>query len=145
MTPENIKVLLYQTQNLMYGFNYEVTLGIEVFENCHSLQEVNNAIKTTFPKSKPEEITPVQISVEGLWEDVDDVFNYRGDDFGVSLKLDEKQEKELKEKLTQIKSFVAKLIKEDTEIYNYHYLDGIPGYPVFWEFSYVILNPNGMI
>src|SRR4051812_45963008 len=70
MTPKNIKTLLLQTQGLMYGGNYEVTLGIEIFDNCFSLLDVNNAIKNTFPNSNPEEVEPVLISVEELWKDV---------------------------------------------------------------------------
>jgi hypothetical protein len=143
MTSENIKALLYQTEKQMYGFNYEVTLGIEVFENCYSLQDVNNAIKTTFPSSNPEAITPVRISTEDFWDDVNDKFNYRGHNFGVSLELDEKQERELKEKQNQIGSFVSQYIKEGTEIYSYPFLEGIPGYPVFWEYTFVVLNTEG--
>jgi hypothetical protein len=143
MTPENIKTLLRQTPKLMYGLNYEVTLGIEIFDSCFSLSDVNNAIKRTFSNSNLEEIEPVAVSVEDFWKDINDKFDYRGNDNGSYLKLNEQQERELKRKQNEIKHFVAQYIVNSTKVYSYPFLEGIPGYPVFWEFAFALLNVDG--
>ncbi|HYH15366.1 MAG TPA: hypothetical protein VD794_09100 [Flavisolibacter sp.] len=143
MTPENIKTLLHQTQKLMYGLNYEVTLGLEVFDNCTTLDEAAIAIKNSFPSSNINTITPVLVSIEDFWAELTEMFDYRGDDIGVSLKLNERQEIELKAKQNDIKAFVSQYLQKVALIYSYSFLEGISGYPVFWEFAYVIIDGNG--
>lgn len=127
----------------MYGINYEVTLGIEMFKYCFSLLEVNSAIKSTFPNSSPEEVMPIDLSVEDFWQEVDQSFDYRSDDIGVSLNLSDKQERILKSKQQEIKEFIKQYIKAVMQLYSYPYLEGIPGYPVFWDYTFVLLDCDG--
>ncbi len=127
----------------MYGFNYEVTLGIEIFDNCITLQDINTAIKKTFANSNPEEITPILVSVEDFWKQVNDTFDFRGDNNGVSLTLDDKQEKELRAKQGEIITYITNYLGAETKIYSFPFLEGVPGYPVFWEYRYAILNRLG--
>lgn len=143
MTPENIKKLLYQTQQLMCGFNYEVTLGIEVFDNCITLHDAANSIKMTFPATNIESITSVLVSIEGFWDEINEKLDYRGDNIGMWLKLNERQEKILKTKQNDIKAFISQYLQTESLIYSYPYLEGIPGCPVFWEFAFVIMDGFG--
>jgi hypothetical protein len=127
----------------MYGFNYEVTLGIEIFDNCITQQDINTAIKKVFPNSNPESITPIIVTVEDFWKEVNDTFDYRGDNYGVSLTLDDKQETELGAMQGEIINFINNYLGEEPTIYSLPFLEGVPGYPVFWEYRYAILDRSG--
>lgn len=143
MTRDKIDRLIDQIQKLMYGMNYEVTLGIEILENCVSLEEVNHAIKTIFPNANIKSITPVPVTEQEFWDDINEKFGYRGDGIGNYLKLSTEKETALKHKLNDLRKFISEHIIKDTKIYSYPFLEGIPGYPVYWEYSFVFLNITG--
>lgn len=143
MTPKNLKMLLNQTCKRMYGFNYAVTLGIELFERCFSLKDISSAIKETFTNSNPGAITPVLVSENDFWSDINENFDFRGDNTGTYLKLNAKQEAALKSKQSEIKKFISGYIQKDSQIYSYPFFEGIPGYPVYWRHCFVILNNDG--
>ena len=67
-------------------------------------------------------------------------FDYRGDGIGSYLKLSTQKETELKLKQNELRQFISEYIIKDTKIYSYPFLEGIPGYPVFWDYSFVLLN-----
>lgn len=143
MTDEKIDRLINEIQKLMYGVNFEITLGVEVLENCLSLEDINHAIKTTFPNANIESITPVPVTEQEFWDDINDKFDYRGDGIGNYLKLSTEKETTLKLKQNDLRQFISKYIIKDTKIYSYPFLEGIPGYPVYWEYSFVLLNTSG--
>jgi hypothetical protein len=142
MTREEIDRLINQIQKLMYGVNFEVTLGIEIFENCISLADVNHAIKITFPNANVESITPIPVTQQEFWDDINEKFDYRGDGIGNYLKLSIEKETALKLKQNDLRKFISEYRIKDTKIYSYPFLEGIPGYPVYWEYSFVLLNIN---
>ncbi|MDR3669022.1 MAG: hypothetical protein P4L35_19505 [Ignavibacteriaceae bacterium] len=39
MTLEEFETTLYKLENVMYGHNYEVIFGIDIFENCSDIEE----------------------------------------------------------------------------------------------------------
>ena len=142
MIPKNIETLIFSKQEEMYGYNYEVKLGAELFEDCTTLQEGLQNIKKSFPNSNPESINPVQISEEDFWKTINETFDYRGESPGVALILNVKQEEELKSKQKKYKNFITQFIDETSKIYNYQFMEGIPGYPVFWEYCFVVICNN---
>jgi len=143
MTREKIDRLINQIQKLMYGLNYEVTLGIEILEDCVSFEDINYVIKMKFPKTTIESITFIPVTEQDFWDDINEKFDYRGDGIGSYLKLTTEKETALKLKQNDLRKFISKYIIKDTNIYSYPFLEGIPGYPVYWEYSFVLLNPSG--
>lgn len=143
MTHEKIDKLLNQIQKLMYGVNYEVTLGIEVFENCFSLGDANHAIRVTFPNANIESITPIRLTDQEFWDDINEKLDYRGDGIGNFLKLSTQKETELKLKQNEFRQFISEYIIKDTKIYSYPFLEGVPGYPVYWDYTFLLLNTTG--
>ena len=141
MPSENISDLIKRLEHLMYGYNYQVTLGIDVFENCPNLDYFKNEFKKKYPLSKPETINLVPISIVDFWEEIDFGFNYRGDKSS-GLTLDKKQQDQLEKLLASYKDFIHQYLNEKTKIYYYPDEEGIPGYPVFWDYSFVVQTDN---
>ena len=143
MTPEHIKTLLDQTRKLMYGVNYEVTLGLEIFQQCYTVPDINAAINERFHQANPASTTTSAISEADFWNDLNEKLDHRGHGNGSYLSLTPERESQLRSKQDEIRKFLAGYIKPDTLIYSYPFLEGIPGYPVFWEYCFVILNTEG--
>ena len=142
MEIEAIKKTLHKLEKLMYGYNFEVTFGIEVFVNCYSYEDFAIQLKTVYPEATPNEISPVIISKEELLKDLVECLEYRGDD-GAGLILDELQDKTLKDEQAKYLQFIEKFLSQSIHIYAYPNSKGIPGYPVWWDYRYLILSKDG--
>jgi len=142
MELEKIKTLLYRIEKLMYGYNYEVTLGIEIFEGCSNISLVNKSIKRLFPDSNPEQIEPTIVLESSFWQVINETFDYRGESPGVALILNKQQELTLLDKQHEYKTYLSQFINQQTRIYDYKFLEGIPGYPVFWDYAFVIVTDD---
>jgi hypothetical protein len=142
MDIETIKATLYKLESLMYGYNFEVSFGIEIFENCVSYEDFATQLKTLFPGARPLETLPLTVSREEFWHDLLECLEYRGDN-AAQLILDEFQVKALKEEQTKYLQFIEKYLSLATHIYSYPDSKGIPGYPVFWDYRYIIFCKDG--
>ena len=54
---------------LMYGYNYQVTFGFEVFENCLDENDFGRRLKRRYSEADPENIKLVVINKEDMWEE----------------------------------------------------------------------------
>jgi len=72
--------------------------------------------------------------------DVTDKLNFRGDK-GAGLNLSEENELELKALQQKYLDYIGRFINEQTKYFYYSDPDG-PGYPVFWEYRYVLFADN---
>jgi len=86
-----IKSTLYRLEGLMYGYNFEVKFGIEIFANCDSIDECKARLKKTFPKSRPYEATLHEVDKNDFWQDINECLAYRGDESGGYYLGDENQ------------------------------------------------------
>jgi hypothetical protein len=133
--------ILDKLEQLMYGYNYQVTFGIETFENCSNLEDFKISLKKKFPLSKPENSNPVLFEVADFWEEVNFGLNYRGDS-SAGLTLDERSKEKLETLQIAYKDLLSQFINDETKIYSYPDEEGIPGYPVYWVYRFILLNDN---
>ncbi len=123
----------------MYGYNYEVCFGVELFENCASYDVFKTNLKESFPKSNPETTTPIQFDKSFFWEEIEYGLNYRGDN-SAGLILKETDKPKVEELQQKYVAFLKEFITESTEILSYPNDVGLPGYPVFWDYRFILFN-----
>jgi hypothetical protein len=137
MTFEDLKTTLYRLEKVMYGYNYEVSYGMDIFENCATVEEFKMNLKKTYPGSKPNEISLIPITVNDFWEEINFGLSYRGDTWA-GLRLDEKGQGTFEKLEKDYKDFICEHIDNTTQFYSYPDTSGIPGYPVFWDYRFVL-------
>ena len=59
------------------------------------------------------------------------------------MTLKEQQEQILEEKQNEYKGFISQFINDRTEGYSYADEEGIPGYPVCWDYRTVLKTDKG--
>jgi hypothetical protein len=142
---QNLKNLILQLEHLMYGDNYQVTLGITLLTSCNNLGDSINKIASIFKDADPDNHhNPNGIkkwSEADFWKEIDLGFNYRGDNV-TGLKLSEENEEKLKNLISKYKSWINKYITSKSQFYFYPSDKGIPGYPVFWDYRFIIVNKD---
>lgn len=137
-----MKDKIQQLEHFMYGHNYQVTFGYEFLNPCITLEEAKNKIIEIFKDANPDEYKIIRATTNEFWQEIDYGFNYRGDE-GAGLKLNnEKLEKVLRLQ-NQFKEFIKTFINETTLLFHYPSYKGIPCYPVFWDYRFIILNKDG--
>ena len=138
---EDLNTVLYKLQQLLYGYNYEVLFGVESFNNCEDLDNFKLRLKKRFPNSMAESIVPVPVSVEDFWREIEFALGYRGDSTA-GVQIDEEKFGQFLMLKAYFSNFLRESIKPNSEIYSYPDVEGIPGYPVWWDFRFIILS-NG--
>ena len=139
----NIKEIIERLEHLMYGHNYEVCLGIDVFDG-HSFDDFKKSIKAKYPNTNPDKYPLTELTEQELFEDIKDKFDYRGD-HGAGLTLTNEKENELKDIQNKYIDFIKQFTSNNSKFYYYSDPDGIPGYPVFWEYRFAVFNDKDKI
>lgn len=127
----------------MYGHNFQVCLGIDIF-NGEGTSDFVHAFKTKYPNSNPDQYSLSPLNKEELFNDIIDKLNFRGDK-GAGLTLTRKKELKLKTLQQAYIDYIRQLINKQTTYFAYPYLDGLPGYSVFWDYCYVLFTDNHKI
>lgn len=142
MRANEIKATLNTLEHLMYGYNYQVSLGIDIFEDCKTLDDFYRQVRLRYKDIKPENRQPVHLSETDFWEEIDYGFAFRGDgSAGLTLTL--RKEEKLRLEKTKYKSFVQQFLSQRTKIYSYPDEEGIPFYVVYWGYAFILLNDDG--
>lgn len=131
-----MKEELNSLQKIMRGLNYQTTFGIEIFEDCKDFANFIIRLKNKYPESKPEPITISSINESTFWTEINYAFDYRGD-HTAGLKLNESKTKTLQAAQDEYKRFIKFHLDKHTKLYSYNG-EGIPGYPVYWEYYLII-------
>lgn len=139
---EEIKDCTERLRHLMYGYNYEVTLGIEIFDDCPAIDFFLLKLKLLFPDTKPGKTELILLEQEDFDEEINFGFAYRGDEHS-GLELIDSQEKELLVLQQKYRELVGRYITAGTMIYSYTSEEGIPGYAVYWGYTFILLNKEG--
>lgn len=139
MLNQNLNTTIYELQQLLYGYNYEVIFGVEIFNNCDNLEEFKVQLKKKFPGSKPESVTPIPVTTADLLDEIEFALDYRGDNAaGVQLSGSKL------ERFLHLKAFLLNFINEsihpDSKVYSYPDETGIPGYPVWWDYRFILFS-----
>ena len=133
-----IDKLLARLRRLMRGLNYATTLGLLPLPAGTSLKSAEAAIVRVYPKV---ELTgPILADAATVWDEVGYAFDYRGDG-GHGLKVTAGQEVELRELQDRYRDYVRGFIGPESAIYTGG-CRGLPGYPVFWDFCFLLLNAD---
>lgn len=141
MTTKNPKDTLDRLEHLMYGYNYAVSFGIDLFEDCKTLGDFYSQLILTHKDIKPETSQLVTFNEADFWEEVDFGFAFRGDK-AAGLTLSPEKEKALREEQTRYKSFIQQFVSDKTKIYSYPGEEGIPFYVVYWGYAFILLNDD---
>ncbi|MFN0291094.1 hypothetical protein [Pedobacter helvus] len=141
---KDIKDLLAAIEKSMYGKNFEVKLGIDVFEG-NSLAEIEKAIEQRYTKINPVNLRSLaELDKEEFTKDIREKLNYRGDETA-GLILSKKQEEKLQILFSQYFDILASFENSCTKYHYFTDLEGLPCYPVFWDFGFVLFTDNKKI
>lgn len=139
----DIKEIIERLEHLMYGHNYEVCFGIDIFDGSASA-DFKKSIKAKYPDTNPDKYPLTELTAQEFFEDIQDKFNYRGD-HGAGLTLTKEKEIDLKAIQSKYFDFIKQFVNTNSKFYYYSDPDGIPGYPVFWDYRFVVFAENNKI
>ncbi|MHA4810455.1 hypothetical protein ACX0G9_20280 [Flavitalea flava] len=142
MTFEKYQNCLYKPENLLEGYNYQVKLGIDLFENCADIEAFKQCLKKAYPRSTPESVTLIRLSHTDFWKEINIGMFYRGDS-AAGVELSEKSQEQFEILHKEYIDFISGYIDPDTNIYSYPDETGIPGYPVWWDYRFILLSQTG--
>ena len=142
MTDYNdIKKTLGRLRKLMYGFNYQVTIDLNVFDNCTTVEVFHKLLADKYKKANPAAFQPRVVDKGDFWKEVNFGLMFRGDRSS-GLRLTSSKEEELLREQQVLKDFISQFISEETQIYSYPEDLGVPSYIVDWGFIYLLLNKD---
>ena len=139
MTVPDIQKTLDRLEQLMTGFNYEVTLGVDVFEDSPTLEIFEQKLVERYSHVQPGKSRPTVISKTEFKEELQSALAYRGDKWA-GLTLTSEKENELINEQGKFLSFIDNYHTDSTQIYSYPESIGMAGYVVFWHFAFLLLN-----
>jgi len=128
--------------HLMYGYNYQVAFGSEMFENCLDTNDFLTRLKHRYPNSKLEAAQLVLMDKKDVMAAINFGLNYRGD-AGAGLMLDGKKELELAAAQSIYREIVAHLIDTAREIFSCPEYYELPVYPIFWGYQFAVFLDSG--
>jgi hypothetical protein len=134
--------LIQKIERLMYGRNFEVHIGTDLFEG-NSEEDFFLSVKRTYPEIKTEYMLPlVETNAEAMLIDIRDKFSYRGDEHA-GLRLSEEKQAELQRLQSAYIDFLKQQLNSNSKCFKCCYEEfGLPGDPVFWEYCYVLFSGN---
>lgn len=132
--------LMKQLEHHMYGYNYAVTFGFNLLEGSKNIIGAKNTLKTIYTNANTEKVK--ETSKDEFWEQIEYGLNYRGDEWS-GLSLNEEAEQTLHALQRKYKEFISKYLKQNTIIYQMLDDKGLPGYPVWWNYHFILLNEDG--
>lgn len=139
----NIDEVVKEIERLMYGKNFEVCIGIDVFHGT-TMTDFERCIKEKYPGTNPNLYPLVPLDKTELVDDIKDKLNFRGDD-AAGLTLTEEKELQLKTLQQKYVDYIEQFLNDKTKCFYYSDTDGIPGYPVFWDYRYVVFTDKDKI
>lgn len=137
MAAERIEDTIKRLENLMYGHNYQVTFGVNLFMDCYNFDNFRGKLKQLYKDSKPDKVQPIPLTEKEFWEDIDNAFRFRGDSIA-GLTLSESKADILEKEQAKYKAFIKQFIDEESKIYSYPDEEVIPAYAVFWDFRFIV-------
>lgn len=138
---KDVSDLLSRIERLMYGFNYVVILGTDIFAGTTEA-DFHKALKNKYPNVSPSNsLTPIESSE--LLHDIVECFKYRGDK-SAGLILNERKEKQLNLLQQEYLDYVKNFFNHGASCFQYPSSDGIYD-SVFWEYSYVLFTGSNII
>ncbi|MFQ6395635.1 hypothetical protein ACLMAJ_19495 [Nocardia sp. KC 131] len=143
MKIDGVDELTAELERVMHGLNYAPSFGLLRLPAGLSLGAAQAAVIATYPQATFP--NPILSDVDTLWDEIDYGFHYRGDT-GSGLTLSLAEETRLQDLQERYRNFARSSIGPGSVIYTGGFA-GLPGYPVFWDFRYIVLNEdrNGLL
>jgi hypothetical protein len=136
---DGIRDTLKRLERLMYGHNFEVTFGIEIFEACDNYIKFMDRLKKRLPEALPENQTLIPHDFDSVIAAIQVCFDYRGD-VGAGLVLTERRNQQVLIEQQKYLAFVSAFSAGAVNAFSYPDETGIPGYPVWWDFRFILFN-----
>jgi hypothetical protein len=134
-----IRDVLKRLERLMYGHNFEVTFGMEIFEACDNYINFIDRLKILYPDASPENQTPIPHDFNSVIEAIQICFDYRGDN-GAGLVLTEKRNQQVLIEQQKYLNFISAFSAGAVNAFSYPDETGIPGYRVWWDYKFILFN-----
>ena len=133
--------ILSKLEKLMEGGNYLAEFGVEIFDNCETIDKFQDKIEERHNSNSFKKFTPTLIDTYTFWKKIDGALVYRGDE-SAGLSLNETEEKELLLEQSALKDSIKEYLFDSTKIYEYPEEVGVTGYIVYWAFIFLLLNTD---
>ena len=138
---KNIGETLRGLEELMYGYNYNVAFGLDIFNSSPTLDEFRKQLYEKYNEVKAENIQPLLVDDGQFWQEVNFGLTYRGDE-GAGLELTPEKEEKLLREQQRLTTFIKQYISKQTKIYRFSEELGVAFVSVFWGFTFLLLNEN---
>lgn len=119
-----------------FGYNYEITLGFEQYSPCTTWEDFLANLLAAYPAVNTEQLNFLPSTEKEFWRIIDDTLLFQGDMTADSLN-------KVQPLVSDFKQAISPLIPETVKFYHSYLPNGIPGYPVWWDFSFVIDTKAG--
>jgi hypothetical protein len=134
-----LRYILSEIETLLYGINYQVTLSANAARLPHAILPVIETMMTLYPGSEPESSDTKAASVNELKAVVTDCLQYEGDSSSGPEFNNRKRTRLNDNLLPDLWAAVNAILPlKECNIISYSSDVGIPGYPVYWFFAYLI-------
>jgi|GEM_PF-5906670 len=119
-----------------FGYNYEITLGFEEYSPCITKEDFLIKLKASYPEIKTEQLNFLPSTKKEFWQIIDTTLLYEGD-------LDPGSMDKIKPLVLEFKKAISSVIPLSSEFHQGYLPKGVPGYPVWWDFSFMIDTKSG--
>jgi hypothetical protein len=120
-----------------HGFNYQLTLGFEMYSSCTEWEVFVQELLVSFPKVRREQLNFLPSTEMEFWQTIDTTLLYEkhaADDYALKPGSIDK----IRPLVDDFKQAISSLISPGSDFYHCDLPEGIPGYPVWWDFCFVI-------
>ncbi|MCG2612784.1 hypothetical protein LZZ85_00775 [Terrimonas sp. NA20] len=120
-----------------FGYNYEITLGFDEFLHCTMGEGVFTKLKGTYPAIDIPQLHFLPVTEMEFWKTIDETLRAEGD-------LKPRGLEKIRLLVSDLTQTMGALIPPASKFYYSDLPNGIPGYPVWWDFSFVIETTSGV-
>jgi hypothetical protein len=140
LIPTSFREILNEMQTVLYGGNYQVTLTVEDLADVQNQETIRRSLRILYPGNDFGGEMQIQTDDE-FKKEVLLCLLYPGDTGAGPMFTPQRQAK-IEDEL--IPAFWLELDRNypDRKIWKYGQFDGLPGYPVFWDFVYIITKAD---
>jgi hypothetical protein len=114
-----------------FGYNYEITLGFDEFLPCTTWEEFFTKLKDNYPAVDIQKLHFLPATEMEFWKTIDETLLAEGDLKPAGLE-------KVRSLVFELKQALSALIPPASKFYYSNLPEGLPGYPVWWDFSFVI-------
>ena len=135
--------VLRKFEKLLYGHNYEVHLGIDIFMG-KTMNDFELHFRNKYPKVQAHFSKFLPLTREQFLTGIINSLSYRGDK-GAGVVLTPEKEIEFQKLENKYFKFLNQFLSKEAKLFYYSDKKSIPFDFIFWGYSYVIFTDNDKI